>query len=819
MGAVPPQERKPDYGNHEKVLGLLARVREDAVGNTAVQERRRQDMKNLLFDRGGADNQHIVWSNTGAGQWLTRPYEGDLGLAAWIPRIATNHFSKKVNGVASLLSQSNPAKTAVPATDDERDLAAAEVARNAIPVLEEEIGYPRLRAELNAHVTLTSTVAVNYFYDASDKYGVGTLPGFVCTDPACPQPGQVYDAQEVEEAGQLLDESMAAAPMEVPDAGMTEGLTPTGMDSTPPAPGQGQGGTSCPTCGGPVTEQADAITRPIGRLRAEVCSTFEHTLPSSAKTTDVDFLPWVFLHSSADEITLCGMYPQHAAKIREAARSDQKNGDARHLARQMQRLASPFSGGASKGGGAQEKAGPMVYRVQHDPVVDDDYNFPEGLSCVVLGDDLVLEAGPLPVLDPLTQKRRKSILIRTYEPKPGTAFGKPIADDLVPIQEQRNHYEMLGFMILMHHASPRTFIPADVVLIDQITGVPGQDVRFQSMSGASPVTVPGSNIPPSLPLMIEACDKAMDQLSGLNAVLGGERPDGDPTLGEIQILQERGMSAMRAPMDEQASFEQKQARLLLDLGRQTAWSPRFRRIQGENGQWALKAFTGADLEGNLDIVIEPMSTWPKSTLMQQMKLEKAVELGAIQPAADPEIALAVVKELGITEVKPSLDEDRRQVARELDRWKAARTGDEIAPPNLPVINVPVHHVLKKGFLKTEEAEAIQYTNPAVWHAMVGHVQQLGFAMAPPPAAAAPGGAGPAGEEQPPSTHAVDAAVQAGVLQPADQGGDAMNDAVSSGVLVEEGAALQQQQAAGPSIDDMTAAQVLTPLPFNEGTQP
>jgi hypothetical protein len=31
--------------------------------------------------------------------------------------------------------------------------------------------------------------------------------------------------------------------------------------------------------------------------------------------------------------------------------------------------------------------------------------------------------------------------------------------------------------------------------------------------------------------------------------------------------------------------------------------------------------------------------------------------------------------------------------------------------------------------------------------------------------------------------------------------------------------MQQQQAAGPSIDELTAANVLTPLPFNEGVQP
>jgi hypothetical protein len=431
---------------------------------------------------------------------------------------------------------------------------------------------------------------------------------------------------------------------------------------------------------------------------------------------------------------------------------------------------------------------------------------------VVVGDDLVLEAGPLPVLDPLTQKRHKSILVRTFAPQPGTCFGKPVADDLVPLQEQRNHYEMLGFMILMHHASPRTYLPADVTLIDEITGVPGQTVRFTSMTNSAPVTVPGSNIPPSLPLMIEAVDRSMDEISGMNAVLGGERPEGDPTLGEIQILQERGMSAMKAPLDEQQEFERKQAKLLLDLARQTAWSPRFRRIQGENSQWELKAFTGMDLRGNIDITIEPMSAWPKSPLMEQMKFDKAVENGALQPAADPEIALKYLDKLGMSDVKPSLSADRKQVARELDRWKAAKTPDEILPPDLEAINVPVHAALKRNFLKTEEAEAIKFQNPDLWRAWLEHVRMLDMAMMPAAPPAAPGGEG---EPAPPGTEGIDAAVEAGVLVPEGAAGDPMQEAVASGALVPEGAL----PPAGPSIDELTAANVLTPLPFNEGIQP
>ena len=86
--------------------------------------------------------------------------------------------------------------------------------------------------------------------------------------------------------------------------------------------------------------------------------------------------------------------------------------------------------------------------------------------------------------------------------------------------------------------------------------------------------------------------------------------------------------------------------------------------------------------------------------------------------------------------KKSLDNDRLQIARELDRWRAATMPQQIGPPVMPAINPAIHLHFKKEFLKTEEAEQLATANPGVWQAMVQHIAMLEMAMQPamPPAA-------------------------------------------------------------------------------------
>ena len=376
-----------------------------------------------------------------------------------------------------------------------------------------------------------------------------------------------------------------------------------------------------------------------------------------------------------------------------------------------------------------------------------------------------MEAGPLPVVDRHTGCHHKSILIRKYRPVGGTAFSKPPADDLVPIQVQRNLLETLWFMCLMHHSAPMVFLPAGVTLEDELTGIPGGVYRFRAHDPAQkPFVQQGFSPPEALLKGLQQLDQDGEAVSGLNSVLTGGRPEGDPTLGEVQILQERGMAAFRVPLEEYVDFRTQQAQLLLMLARESAWSPRFRKAMGENGQWQVDTFSAVELAGAVDITIDPLSRVAEIAAHAADAAGESRGNGRAATGAGPGSGAASPDEL----VARGLQEVARitTACRLRANWIAGKRRSsplEILPPVMQAITPAIHLHFKKEFLKTEEAEQLAAANPPVWQAMVQHIAQLEQAMAPPmPPPPGPGQKG----GPPPDGSAIDKAVQGGQMQPA-----------------------------------------------------
>jgi hypothetical protein len=598
-------------------------------------------------------------------------------------------------------------------------------------------------------------------------------------------------------------------------------------------------GGACPKCGQTdemepaVDAQFEPITSeyPIGRLRAQVIPSFEFSLPRSARSPRADDNPWLLTHSresKEDCLRLWGDVPGAREVIEGSSGTTSRAAPSqRYFADQMRRLSGPRS--VRLPGTADNRAlGPIVYRLHHDPIEDEDFFYPDGLFAVMIGDQVV-EAGPLPLQDE-HGRGIKSVLTRTFMDGPGSQWGMPPGDDLVPLQTAGNLAETLLLMILMHDAAPRTFVPLSVTLEDEITGQPGQQVRYRSMDGQRPTTDRGVNPPEGLYKFIEMNDEKFEKLSGMNAVLQGQRPAGDPTLGEVQILQEQGQAAFRTPLDTQVEFEKDQARLLLRIARQSFWAPRFRKVRGENGEWDVQQFSAASLDGSVDVDCDPSSAWPKSPLMQSMRLGKAIEQGILNPQ-DPEVSTKLLETQNLAEFKPSLDVDRKQAAREISTWKDAHTAADIKPPQAPpLINIGIHLFLKVQFLKTEEAERLAEMNPGVFQACLAHVQQLqamqqqaqmqqaiASGVVKPPTAPPPDQRSPVEKG---TSHALDAAVASKALTPAggDKGGldaaiqaHALQPAAPALPAPATGPAGLPAASSGPSVDDLVAQRLRQPL--------
>ncbi len=784
------QPRTPDYslGSESNAKKLIDRCIADARNNAARLSRDRADWHALLFYRGGADNHWSVWDES-TNRYVPRgsdPAQG--GIPDWMPRPVTNKFATKIDGIAAILDQSMPAQQWAPATDDDADKAAAEVIKDAVPVILEEMGWTRLRPQQNKLATLIDKTALVISYDTDPQWGMGEIQLLRCGSEDC-------------EAG-LID----------------------------PAVAEDEGGGNCPECGEPLGDAIDERAMPMmrqepnGRMKADLVPSFELSLPSNTRSPDARENPWVLLHTRFTPEEVQRQWPQAAKNLnlegQKTRASDSKGGGVnRQFADAMLRLSSPLQtkapGGVTPGAGAgsSEQTGPVVYRCFHDPIEDEEFYFPEGLYGVVI-DDQAIEAGPLPYKDD-DGRPFKNVVIRGFASTHGNQFCKPPSDDLIPVQIAYNTTDALIQAIIMHDAAPITFIPLSVSLVDEPSGTPGEIVRFRStVPGEKPERERGVGVPPSVYQYLDQLDARFEEISRLNSVLGGQRPEGDPTLGEVQILQERGMSAFSSPLEALIENEKEISRIALRVARQSAWNTRFAKIHGEDGQWDVSQFEMASLKGKVDVQVEPQSAWPKSPVMQVLRFEKAVAIGVLPPPAmDPELQTKALALFDLADMKKSLDVDRKQIARELDRWKAAHLPQEIMPPNPATQNLQIHLYLKQQFIRTEEAELLQAHNPMLHQAMVMHIQTLQMMLMPP----APVEEDTRSDKEKGESTAVDDAVGAGAIAPAGGQPDPMEEALASGAIAPgTNGAPAGGQPPGPSIDDLMAADVLAPTRGADG---
>jgi hypothetical protein len=796
LGAKPVQRqpgKRIDYKDAAK--RLMERCKTDARNNQARLDRDRQDWQNHLFYRGG-QNQWTVYDKA-TNSYVARGTDPDQGgLPEWVPRPVTNYFGVKIDGIVSLLNQSEPAKLWSPSTDDDEDRATAEVAQDADPVLLQEIGYDNIRPQLNKLACLSNGALLTLYYDNDPKHGIEGIPVLRC--PTC---GLWTMPDELDEAG---------------------GVCP-GED--------GQGGCGTPMDAFEPVVGGDGVPMDVPYAKGKVCgaiaTSHEYSIPSSARTQVTKELPWVLTHCGMPVDEIVTRWPN--AKGRVDKNSTSGGSTQRAYARAVRQLSAPSRASApvaaAGGGGNSGKNEPIVYILHHDPIDDEDFYFPDGLHAVMV-DDILLEAGRLPIQDD-EDRPIKTCLIRTFVQGAGSGYGKPPADDLIPIQISYNLTDSLIQLILMHNAAPTTYIPLSVTLENEPSGRPGEHVYYRSVvPGEKPHTEQGTGPHDSLFKYLELLEQRFEVVSKLNSVLTGQAPEGDPTLGQVQILQERGMAAFKEPFDELVSFESDLSRMLLWIAKRTAWSDRMRSVHGENGEWEIRQFNASDLTGKVDVQIEKASAWPKSHLMKMLQVDKALTSGILPPPMqDPELQTKLLTEYGIVDLKPSVNFDRKQIAREIDGWKAAHSPAEIKPPDPRRQDLAAHLFFKKCFVKTEEFEDLLTANPPLAEAMLQHIAQIEMLIQQRQMAAAA-----AANPQPPQEDtrtavekgdrsAVDAAVESGALTPADgqPQPDPMAAALASGALMPEGAA--PAPPPGPSIDDLIDLGAMTPEPQETAPPP
>jgi hypothetical protein len=371
-------------------------------------------------------------------------------------------------------------------------------------------------------------------------------------------------------------------------------------------------------------------------------------------------------------------------------------------------------------------------------------------------------------------------------PIAGQPTGASLGAQVVPLNEQYNKItaKIREHQLLMAMGGKYRVSPNNAKV--KITSDPGQVVVdvdfFRGPSGGIEQLKP-------LPLPAEVYQERarivedLQVVSAMSEVALGTRPEGTPSGRSILASQESSDSVLGPTLQSLESGFEEIGRRMLVIARAYYEEKRLIKIRGENGEWQIKSFMGADLGTTADVRVQMGSMFPWS---KSARIDTAIQLLSSLPqlVVNPQSGevnqerLAKFLDVGGLQVFQSdEDPDLVEINREhaefeayspVTGWEPDPITGQAQPPALGFWqDAPKHLAEHQNFLKRDAAR-FRAWHPDAQHAFLSHILQTiqqiqgivqqtmpgadGMAGEPPSAAgqqAPPGAGGPGGPPGPP----------------------------------------------------------------------
>lgn len=353
---------------------------------------------------------------------------------------------------------------------------------------------------------------------------------------------------------------------------------------------------------------------------------------------------------------------------------------------------------------------------------------PKGLTVIAIGTKTVFVGPLLCGLVPMVRWTDGST-----DP---SFFVAPEMNKWIPHQMRINAALAKFYENLRYNAAPKLMGRSGAIKAETLIG---GTMTFIEVQGLGPVTenvqiIPGQTVSPDVDKAVALEKKAFEDLSGWNDTTRGSFA-ADQSGRAILAIREQ-VERVFAPMIAAAADAQTQwAKVSLAWGKFGYDLPRMIAVQGEGRPDLVRAITNVDLDGAVDIWVDPETLFPMPRSLKLFLLKDLFQSGVISPQEyRRRQVFAWVRNLG--------SEDEDQEARAKRVVELLRTGQE--PPVLWQDNPAIHQdVLTRELILPDDTEP-QLRQRAIqrWQQYSQLQQQQqgamqGGPMGPPPAAPEP----------------------------------------------------------------------------------
>jgi predicted Zn-ribbon and HTH transcriptional regulator len=686
----------PPYASKERVLELFNRFKAESLDQRWVLEH--DWLRDLSYVAG---RQWIIY-HPARREWV------DKKLHKWIPRPVTNKMRETVNSIRSTFAAVNLVAKARPAGYDSKAIAAAEIADQMAPLIHEEHDMNQVMREADFWLITTGNAVLQTSWDLD----VRSNRLFVKSEQ-CAQCGQVYPPEAIVAAGHTC-----------PDCGSPNFTDAVGPDGKP----QGE-------------------WKAHGKGKTQALSPFEYAFPLSI--TRWDELPYIIRLRWRDKSWFEANKPDLVNTIQwEKASTDRSLQLYRSLA--LSNSANTFQGTVTPTGSQSQTEGVTEYELWLKPTPE----FPQGLVARIVGGSspIVIDVpeesipGPFPYTD-IESKPLFPFFFAQYEHVGGRLYGSGAISPLIQKQDQINQMDSMSQLIVQRMANPVWVIPENAG-IEHFSGEPGLIMKWNPLAAggtsAKPDKVEGSDIPSSIPMLREQGLKDIEEISGAYDIIKGQKPTGVEAFSALQLLVERSQSRFTTVFQARGEMYRRWYSFALEMERQFGPEQRTMTILAPNRGYTFKHFQNAQLQGQIQIVIEDGSTMPKTSLGKRAAMEQAFNFQLLN-VQDPDQRYMLLSNLGLQDLVPTLNvhvQTALRIQDEFEEW--ARNPQGLPPLTMkPWYDAQVHWTERIKWLNTDRMKELFTEQPELEPIIYQHLAELQMILTPP--APVEGEVGPDGE--------------------------------------------------------------------------
>ena len=681
---APAAPQKPEY-NKAALLTMFEKMKKESFADRWIWER--EWLRDIYYT---ANRQWIYW-HPSRREWV------DKRLTKNVPRPVTNKIAEIVQSLRASFGAIELGIKARPIGHNPKSVATAETTDRMSPLLHEEHNMNAVMREADFWFIVTGNACLQMSWDVDKRFN----RVFIAHEK-CLQCGENYSPKEILDAGNM-----------------------------------------CPVCGGTQFEKAmrpdgtpEGVWEGYGKGKTTALSPFEYALPPN--TQRFDEAPYIIRLRWRDKSYYEANHPDIVGSIMwENTPMDRSLQIFKSLAT-MGDVGTASGSVSLQGGGSGPSAeGVTEYELWMRP----SEQFPEGFVMRVVGDrsPQIIDApdeglpGPLPYKD-IDNHPLFPFGHAPFEHLGGRIYGRSAISPVIQKQDQLNQLDSLIQMIVQRVANPVWIIPEGAG-IDHFTGDPGLVMKYNPLAAggqAKPERIAGENVPSTLFQLREQYLRDIEELSGTFDVIKGQKPSGVEAFSALQLLVERSQARFTSAFGARGEMYRTWFKVALELERAFGPDERTLSITSPNRGYTFESFNKAQLSGSVSIHVEDGTNVPKTPLGKRAAIEHANQLALLTPD-DSEQKYAILSQLGLSDLVPSIDVHVQSALQEQDKFERWLEMPEGPPPLSikPWYDASIHKAERIKWLNGDTMRDAIAKHPMLEQFFAAHLQELDMIINPP----------------------------------------------------------------------------------------